>query len=233
MLEKADLWKAQCFKEVLLGTAGLLSTAGCIHSEGTHSRCSVGVVYEPCLRSLLESAVWTHSSKNSRNFIAGLKVARKLGAVYLVSSDIIRNSLENAHVCAELLPCHGAAWPADARYSTLVASQHAVRSRGAVDECASGCRSEVSRPLFDRLMLRRPLEVSPPKLPSFVLNPPNHRRAERRGAAACPSRRRGASARVSDPTPRHPADAGRRAIPEPCCILGRPRADLHRQGQSL
>ena len=65
VLEKADLWKAQCFKEVLLGTAGLLSTAGCIHSEGTHSRCSVsGVVYEPCLRSLLESAVLTKANKS-------------------------------------------------------------------------------------------------------------------------------------------------------------------------
>jgi len=28
VLEKADLWKAQCFKEVLLDTAGLLGAAG-------------------------------------------------------------------------------------------------------------------------------------------------------------------------------------------------------------
>ena len=34
VLEQADLWKAQCFKEVLLGTAGLLDTAGLLGTAG-------------------------------------------------------------------------------------------------------------------------------------------------------------------------------------------------------
>ena len=35
------------------------------------------------------------------------------------------------------------------------------------------------------------------------------------------------------PAPQCPADAGRWAIPKPCCVVGRPRADLQRQGQNI